>query len=265
MANIKNSHTSPSLSPFSSHTALSMENSNSLATESFSYSWLVDRKQHSLDVLTEIIRPTLPERSCEKDQNFNFDVSLTAFHAALVHADEIFSDGHIMPVYVDRTKVEALRPWTSVPPSPVSSCYVRNPLDGSKKQCCLVERWRRSSKRILQKCFGLMRPLYKTIGCSRKSSRVDDLERKVCEVRSWSNSLQASPRPSSAADWPDFKRISSNGAALKKVRSWAGSPQASPRISPSRASSSWCGDESSIHEAILYCKRSIGNKSIADS
>ncbi|KAH6789256.1 hypothetical protein C2S51_004262 [Perilla frutescens var. frutescens] len=237
-----------------------MENSKPLATESFSYSWLVDRKQQSLDVLTEIIRPTLHE----KDQNFNFDVSLTAFHAALVHADEIFSDGHIRPVYVDRSKVEALKTSSSVPPSPVSSYTMGNTFDTSKKQWCLVERWRRSSKRILQKCFGLMRPLYQTKGCSRKSSRVDDLERKVCEVRSWSNSLQASPRPSSAVDWPDFKKIS-NGAALKKAKSWAASPQASPRISPSRASSAWCGDESSIHEAILYCKRSIGRKSIADS
>ncbi|XP_057780380.1 probable membrane-associated kinase regulator 6 [Salvia miltiorrhiza] len=212
-----------------------MENSKPLATESFSYSWLVDRKQHSLDVLTEIIKPNLPQKSYEKDQNFNFDVSLTAFHAALVHADEIFADGQLMPVYAFKETP------ASVPASPLFSYATRSPFDGAKKESCLVEKWRRSSKRILHKCFGLIRPLYRS---SRKNNRVDDLERKVCEVRSWTNSLQASPRPSSAA-------------SLKKVRSWGASPQASPRLSPSRASSAWCGDESSIHEAILYCKRSI--------
>lgn len=227
-----------------------MENSKPLATESFSYSWLADRKQHSLDVLTEMIKPNLPQKSCEKDQNFNFDVSLTAFHAALVHADEIFADGQLMPVYTfQKTPI-------SVPASPLSSYATRSPFDGGKREPCLVEKWRRSSKRILDKCFGLIRPLYKS---SRKNSRVDDLERKVCEVQSWTSSLQTSPRHSSAAaDWSDSKKISNGAAALKKTRSWGASPQASPRLSPSHASSAWCGDESSIHEAILYCKRSIG-------
>ncbi|XP_047963479.1 probable membrane-associated kinase regulator 6 [Salvia hispanica] len=210
-----------------------MENSKPLATESFSYSWLVDRNQHSLDVLAEMISP---QKSCERDQNFNFDVSLTAFHAALVHADEIFADGKLTPVYTLKKTPDY------APASPLSSYITRSPFDhGCKKQSCLVEKWRRSSKWILHKCFGLIRPLYKS---SMNNSRVDDLERKVCEVRSWTNSLQASPRPSSAS-------------SLKKTRSWAASPQASPRLSPSRASSAWCGDESSIHEAILYCKRSI--------
>lgn len=235
----------PKLSPFSLPT---MESSKPLATESFSYSWLVDRKQHSLDVLTEMIKPSPPRKSNEKDQNFNFDVSLTAFHAALVHADEIFADGHIMPVY-------ALKTPNSVPPSPFSSFAFESRSEGSKKQFCLAERWRRSSRRILHKCFGLIRPLYKSIGSSRKSrSRVDDLERKVFEVQSWTNSPRLS---SSAADLSDFKKVR-NGAALKKTKSWGPSPQSSPRLSPSRPSSAWCGDESSIHEAILYCKRSIG-------
>ncbi|XP_042021216.1 probable membrane-associated kinase regulator 6 [Salvia splendens] len=206
-----------------------MENSKPLATESFSYSWLVDRQQHSLDVLTEI---TTPQKPCEKDQNFNFDVSLTTFHASLVHADEIFADGQLMPVYaLEKTP-------DYVPPSPLPSCQFDH---GGKKQSCLVEKWRRTSKRILHKCFGFIRPLYKS---SRNNSRVDDLERKVCEVERWTNSLQASPRPS-------------YDSALMKARSWVASPQASPRLIPSRASSAWCGDESSIREAILYCKRSI--------
>lgn len=206
-----------------------MENSNPLATESFSYSWLVDKNPHSSD------------KSTEKDQSFDFDVPFTSL--SLVHADEIFSDGHIMPIYVDRS---SLKTASSVPQSPVSQHqYVSN-----KKRRFLLGKWRKSSKRILRKCFGLVKPFYQTIGCSRKSNRVDDLQRKVCEVRSWSNSVETSPRRSAVDDC--------NNYGFKKVKSWSSSSQASPRISPARTSNAWCVDESSIHEAILYCKRSIG-------
>ncbi|KAL0428799.1 UNVERIFIED_CONTAM: U11/U12 small nuclear ribonucleoprotein [Sesamum radiatum] len=177
------------------------------------------------------------------------------------------SDGHIMPVYVHRSSaVRALRTSTSVPPSPVSSYYLESPFLANKNQYCLLGRWRKSSKRIFRKCFGFVKPLCQTIGRSRKSSRVDDLERKVCEIQSWSNSLEASPRPSSAysvVDWSDVKRIGGHvdlHYGLKKAKSWRSSPRASPRISPSRSSSACCDVESSIHEAILYCKRSIGQK-----
>ncbi|KAI3444476.1 hypothetical protein Pfo_001141 [Paulownia fortunei] len=240
-----------------------MENSQPLATESFSYSWLTDRKPHSSDALPENLRTIFPECSSEKEQNFNFDVPFTASPIAIVHADEIFSDGHIRPVYFDRSKVEALKTSTSVPPSPISSYSLGNPIVANKNQYCLLGKWRKSSKIILQKCFGFVKPLCQRIGCSRKSNRVDDLERKVCEVQSWSNSLEASPRPSSAysvVDWSDVKKIGNkvdHYYGLKRVKSWSSSPQTSPRITPSHSSNAWYDVESSIHEAILYCKRSI--------
>ncbi|KAL0464860.1 UNVERIFIED_CONTAM: putative membrane-associated kinase regulator 6 [Sesamum latifolium] len=246
-----------------------MENSQPLATESFSYSWLTDRTPRSSDGVLDNLRLEFLENCCENEPNFNFDVHFTASPTPLVHADEIFSDGHIMPVYVDRSNaVRALRTSTSVPPSPVSSYYMESPFLATKNQYCLLGRWRKSSKRIFRKCFGFVKPLCQSIGRSRKSSRVDDLERKVYEIQSWSNSLEASPRPSSAysvVDWSDVKRIGGNvdlHYGLKKAKSWRSSPRPSPRISPSRSSSACCDVESSIHEAILYCKRSIGPKDI---
>ncbi|KAK4418579.1 putative membrane-associated kinase regulator 6 [Sesamum alatum] len=243
-----------------------MENSQPLATESFSYSWLTDRTPHSSDGVLNNLRLDFLENCSENESNFNFDVHFTPSPTPLVHADEIFSHGHIMPVYVDRSNVvRALKTSTSVPPSPVSSSYyLESPFLANKNQYCLLGRWRKSSKRIFRKCFGFVKPLCRSIGRSRsrKCSRVDDLERKVCEIRSWSNSLEASPRPSSAysvVDWSDVKRIGDNvdlSNGLKKAKSWRSSPRASPRISPSRSSSA-CDAESSIHEAILYCKRSI--------
>ncbi|KAI3449223.1 hypothetical protein Pfo_005888 [Paulownia fortunei] len=240
-----------------------MENSQPLATESFSYSWLIDGKLPSSDGFLNNLRPTFPENSSEKEQSFNFDVPVTTSPTNLVHADEIFSDGHIMPVYVDRSKVEAFKTSTSVPASPISLYPSRSPFVANRNQYYLLGKWRKSSKRILQKCLGFVKPLCKTIGSSRKSNRVDDLERKVFEVQSWSNSLEASPRQSSAysvVEWTDVKKIGNSVdlyPGLEKVKSWRSSPQASPNISPSRSSNVWCDAENSIHEAILYCKRSI--------
>ncbi|XP_075500263.1 uncharacterized protein LOC142538852 [Primulina tabacum] len=214
------------------------DTSRPLATESFSYSWLTHQKpsssHHLLDILTSI--------STEKfEQNFDFDVPATAI-SALVDADEIFSDGHIKPVYATTTT-------NSVPGSPVSSIntLVNKNLD-------FIKKWRNSYRRILHKCFGFLKPLYQTLGSSRKNIRVVDLDRKVSEIQSLSNSLEPSPRKSSNSVM-DFDKSTKMDAqnGLKRAKSWSSSRQVS---SPSQ---SWCDMESSIHEAILYCKRSIEN------
>ncbi|XP_073028671.1 probable membrane-associated kinase regulator 6 [Primulina eburnea] len=246
-----------------------MENSQSLtATESFSYSWLTDRKPSSVDEFLSNFTPRVIERLGEKEENFNFDVPVTAFPVSLVHADEIFSDGHIMPLFVDRSKPQVFKEASlSTPPSPVSSSKSSAPFVVDKNQYYMLGRWRKSSKRIIQKCFGFVKPLFETIGCSRKSNRVDDLERKVNEIQSRGDSLETSPRPSSAysvVEWDDLKQIGKKVDlyhALKRVKSLSSSPQPSPRLSPSNSSNllSMCDVESSIHEAILYCKRSIEN------
>ncbi|PHT35450.1 hypothetical protein CQW23_23150 [Capsicum baccatum] len=98
-----------------------MENSQQpLATESFSYSWLLNRKP-CIDGLTESPRPSYSshddaeeglkfiaylKRFLKEEQNFNFDVHPVS---ESVCADEIFSDGYIMPRYLDRSKIEFFR------------------------------------------------------------------------------------------------------------------------------------------------------------
>ncbi|KZV21866.1 putative membrane-associated kinase regulator 6 [Dorcoceras hygrometricum] len=238
-----------------------MENCESLtATESFSYSWLIDRKPSSGDEFLSNFTP----RMVEGEENFNFDVPVTDFAVSLAHADEIFSDGHIMPLFVDRSKTETFKKTSfSTPPSPVSSSKGAPFVVHDRSQYYyMMGKWRKSSKRILQKCFGFMKPLRKT----RKSSRVDDLERKVSEIQGRGDSLETSPRPSSASSVVEWDHLKIFGKkvdvyyGLKRVKSLSTSPLSSPRLSPSNSSNvlSTCDVESSIHEAILYCKRSIG-------
>ncbi|KAK6142764.1 hypothetical protein DH2020_023112 [Rehmannia glutinosa] len=226
------------------------ENSQPLATESFSYSWLTDKKpssSSSSDIHPNNLRP--------KQHSFNFDVPVITSSLDLVHADEIFSNGHIMPVYIDRSK---FKKTSTSDISPNNHPFVRKRNEYNYS----LGKLRKSSKRILQKCFGFVKPLK---GSSRKSNRVDDLERKVIEVQSLSNSCEASPRPSSAysvVDWADIEKNIAKSFdfyhGLKKVKSGKNSAQASPNISPSCSTTSvWCDAENSIHEAILYCKRSI--------
>jgi hypothetical protein len=84
--------------------------------------------------------------------------------------------------------------------------------------CRFLGRW----KRILPKCFGYVRPLSHRVRDSRISTRVDNVERIAWEVKSQSNSREASP---------------------------------SRRVAYSLDG---CHDsESSIHDAVLHCKRSM--------
>ncbi|CAA3020242.1 Hypothetical predicted protein [Olea europaea subsp. europaea] len=255
-----------------------MENSNPLATESFSYSWLVHNNPSS-DFFLNSLKPS-SGNSIEvgsKEQNFKFDFPVSASPLLLAHADEIFSNGHIMPIYFERSKSESFSTSTSAPGTPISSYSMRSRFEllpeGSQEKkfpgqprstrYFFLRKWRKSSKRVFQKCFGFVRPFYETLACSRKHIRVDDLERKVCEVQSWNNSLQASPRPStaySAVDWADFGETGNKidlYYELKKNKSRKSSPQESPRISSSFSCNVCADNESSINEAILYCKRSI--------
>ncbi|KAL0373755.1 UNVERIFIED_CONTAM: hypothetical protein Sradi_3291200 [Sesamum radiatum] len=241
-----------------------MENSQPLATESFSYSWLT--VTHTKPSPPDNLRPN----------NFNFDVPVSTPSTALVHADEIFSDGQILPVYADRSakNVDATNVTASSP-----ACHVCSNSPSSPPRTSLVDKnkrflyeikWIRSNSptRILHRCLKVVvRQLCKGVGWSRKSSRVDDLERKAFEVRSWrscNNSLdhEASPRSSSANySVVDVKKTGDDACRGSRdvVERWRSSPaQASPSLSPYRSSNAWFDAENSIHEAILYCKRSIG-------
>ncbi|KAL6565978.1 hypothetical protein OROHE_005033 [Orobanche hederae] len=243
------------------------ENSKPLATESFSYSWLTDNKRTFPS--DDNLSPKFSENS-DRVHSFNFDIpivpsssslsSLSLSTYNLVHADEIFSDGRIKPIFVEDSKMGALKTSNSISTPQVSLYSPSSSPRVSKKQYYLLGKWRNSSKKILQKCFEFVRPLCRTLRSSRKSNRVDDLERKVFEVQSWSNS----PRPSSVYlvfEWADIEKIEKKSDLFhefKKAKSGKKSTvQASPNLSPSRSSNVWFDAENSIPEAILYCKRSI--------
>ncbi|KAG6437632.1 hypothetical protein SASPL_102553 [Salvia splendens] len=179
---------------------------NSLATESFSYSWLTD------------IPPPSPNLRQIEDDNFRFVVPTST---DFVNAGDIFSDGQIKPVYAmgKSPRTEA----ASVP---------------GRNRYYILSKWRRSSKKILHKWLWYV---HRRLRCSRKRSRVDDLQRKV---------LEASPRRSSsaysAAEFGDFD-YGDEFYCLKIDKS-------PTSMSPCRSSDV---DDNSITEAILYCKKSI--------
>ncbi|XP_047258571.1 uncharacterized protein LOC124893548 [Capsicum annuum] len=232
-----------------------MENSQQpLATESFSYSWLLNRKP-SIDGLTESPRPSYSSHDnaeeelkfiaylkifLEEEQNFNFDVHPVS---ESVCADEIFSNGYIMPRYLDRSKIESFCeafnnfntnssvPSTSTPPTPISKLS-----NSITSQDDFLEKWRKFPRKILVKWFGFIRPISKRIASSRKSTtKVDELQRKVSEIqscKSTTNTLfQRSPRRMlkfhSVVNWcgNDNNQRSSSSTrrvkSLRKVKNWS--------------------------------------------
>lgn len=228
-----------------------MEPSRPLAVESFSESWLSDaarfsffsgfdeksfgRSPKSTSYATTIgTRKTLANRFNEESHNFDFGINPAASECQpyLVHADELFSDGLIRPIFGNplATQVSNYTRASNISPSlHVSSISLKNGNPNIQISCCwYLGRWRKLvSKRILKKIFGylLVVPFCHKIGGSRKSVKVDDIGLRTMEVRSMNNSPQTSPHRSrvrvySAVDWYD--------------------------------------SESSINDAILHCKKSIG-------
>lgn len=256
-----------------------MDNSQTLATDSFSYSWLIDQKP-SFDGLLESLRPsvdfsseTVPmvhhlNKIFKDDQEFDFNVTPGSRSSlALVDADEIFAEGCIKPIFPNHSRIN-LQPSTSVcatPISPVSSRTLSVSL-AHRFEYHSNRKWTKSSNKVLQRCFSLLRPFCQGFGCSRKSIRVDDLDRKVLEVQSRSNSRQASPdrrTAYSAANLAAMKQTSNTLDVCRRLqnsetKSLSNSIQASPSRSPSHFTHSRPDIESSIHEAILHCKRSFG-------
>lgn len=206
-----------------------METSSPLAIESFSYSWL-SNVETLLDGIDEPLRTSLDSSSeaisKELAQNFNFDIPTSQSSAALLHADELFSDGLIKPEFVDPSKKLDASTSGLITVQPGSSFSSGNVIPVFQGHYRLFSKWRISFKKNFLKCFGYLRPHCHNIGSSwKRSSRVDDIDRREREVKSSSSSPQASPPPSAkysvgVGDWYDI--------------------------------------ENSIYEAILHCKRSIG-------
>lgn len=228
----------------------SMEASQPLSIESFSYSWLVNLKpsleslenscRASLDASDEASfiemdpRMTPSKRFFRNSQDFKFD-----FPAAeqspftLVHADQLFSNGYVMPLFVDPLKMgmEACyeAPDNSTPSRPSSSHApkILAPDDNINPYCSSSRRGRRLSKHIFQKYLDFLRPLLRRLRGNRSTSKAASVDKRVHKV----------------------------------VKNWVYSSEASPRISVAYSVDDWrksCDSESSIYEAVLHCKRSIG-------
>ncbi|KAJ7962481.1 putative Membrane-associated kinase regulator-like protein [Quillaja saponaria] len=215
---------------------MTMEASQPLAVESFSDSWLSnvnsfmdvhdEPSRVSFDSLHEAI---FKESSCmilkfnrypEESQDFDFNVPIPESSCTLVHADEIFSRGVLKPVLANSSRMTT----TISESNPV---LIASSLSLSSDQtvnqvirinCHFLVRWRKLSKQIL-KCF---KHLCCEVSELRKRPKFNDIDRRALEVKSWSSSSKLTRYE--GAD-------SSIGA--------------------------WCEMESSIHEAVLYCKRSI--------
>ncbi|XAR63014.1 hypothetical protein NMG60_11022797 [Bertholletia excelsa] len=223
-----------------------MEASQALAIESFSYSWLTINKCSS-DDLTE---PLDSERLLEEAENFIFDIPIS-ISSSLVHADEIFSCGLILPKYEDQSDSKAFHASNLVLTAP--SCLVSSRTSSPVKivQFNFLRKWQKSSKRIFLKYLKFFRPL---LGRSRRSTGVDDAARKARESANSARSLCEIMKKG-------VRKADKDRGMKRKARSWSSSPQASsPRASPSCSRGDWSID-CSIDEAILYCKRSFGKLS----
>ncbi|KAE8660489.1 Detected protein of unknown function [Hibiscus syriacus] len=158
-----------------------METPQSLAIESFSYSWL------SQDVLPRT-STDIRELGYVTDQNFKFDGTTPA---VFIHADELFTNGFIRPVYVDPLKRERCDAFDSIQTMPPSSPFSSK--TETRVRCSFLRWCGKSTRRMLRYLYGNLRPL---VGFLRKNSRVDDLDRRTQRVRS---SPRASPHQSTTA------------------------------------------------------------------
>ncbi|XVF50916.1 hypothetical protein PTKIN_Ptkin04bG0142100 [Pterospermum kingtungense] len=220
-----------------------METSQPLSIESFSYSWLVNLKP-SLDSLDGPLRasldacdeasfiemdPRMPpsRRFFRNSQDFKFDFPISQTPLALVHADELFSNGYVMPFVVNPLKMEAYEVSDSTPTLPTSSHAPDLDAPASKTNRSSSRRCRRLSKTIFLKYLDFLRPLYRRIRGRKSSSRAESVDARVHQV----------------------------------MKKWVYSTETSPRISVAYSTDEWrrsCDSESSIYEAVLHCKKSIG-------
>ncbi|KAL7183691.1 hypothetical protein ACSBR2_025970 [Camellia fascicularis] len=215
-----------------------METSQPLSIESFSYSWLVNLKPSfetlddtlcaSIDASDEAsfieMDPKLPasRRFFRGSHDFNFAFPISQQSPlTLVHADELISNGFLMPLFVKPLKIEPYDSSDSTPTTPISSHASKNVHSDSKIHRSSLRKCGRLSKQIFQKYLDFfLRPLRRKLQDRRRSCSRNEA------VDNWISSAVTSPRTSVAYSVDDWRRS--------------------------------CDSESSIHEAVLHCKRSIG-------
>ncbi|KAK4745496.1 hypothetical protein SAY87_011808 [Trapa incisa] len=223
---------------------MAMDASQPLTIESFSYSWLMNLKP-SQEGLDSPLRasPDLPDeasfiemdpklpaskrfycRSSSCDFKFDFDFPASPAPLTLVHADELFSGGYVLPLFANPVKIKSYEADFDLKITPSPSSHLGKlctPED--KVQSPSLRRRGRLSKQVFHKYFQIFRPLCQIIRRCKWSSRKED------------SRTQAS-------------------------RNCVHPEDSSPRISSAYSVDNWrmsCDSDISIYEAVLHCKRSI--------
>lgn len=224
------------------HNTTAMETSQPLSIESFSYSWLVNLRPSLLESLESSLRTSLDasdeasfiemdpkkppsKRFFKNSQHSKFDFPISQSPLTLVHADELFSNGYLMPLFAESLQMEEYESSDSNT-SPVSSSHApKSEAPTCPSRCLSLKRCRTLSRRVFQKYLDFLRPL-----CRR--------------LRGHKSSTETAAK---------------RGLSVKNRRYYS---DTSPRISVALSADDWrysCDSESSIYEAVLHCKRSIGN------
>ncbi|GJR10231.1 hypothetical protein Tco_0792883 [Tanacetum coccineum] len=204
-----------------------MEVSKPLSVESFSYTWLTNQTP-CLDSLNGSFKgsfdaadgasfiemdPNLtPSKRFLIHHDFNFDVPTFQSPTTRAHADELISNGILLPS-------KSYGPSSN--PFPISSssatreegCF-RKSRSMSLRKCNSLPR------KIIQKYIEMVRPLW----CRMTRGRSDSS--RVQGVENWERSSSSGPKTRGGC-WVDNRRVS-------------------------------CDSESSIHEAVVHCKKTIG-------
>nr|GMD02281.1 Membrane-associated kinase regulator 6 [Ipomoea batatas] len=212
-----------------------METSQSLSIDSFSYSWLVNLKP-SFESLESSFRASLSDEEAsfiEMDpklspskrffsvpQDFNFDLPISDSPFAIVHADELISNGFLVPLFFKpRRSMEACDASSDSMPTTPSTSVAQNEMVQSSSPP--LRSCRRLSRQFFQKYLDFLRPICQKLQRCRLRPRHRTVNSRM---KNWADfSSATSPRTSSVDNWR---------------RSF--------------------DSESSIHEAVLHCKRTIG-------
>ncbi|XP_020203899.1 probable membrane-associated kinase regulator 6 [Cajanus cajan] len=218
-----------------------METSHPLSIESFSYSWLVNLKpslesldgslRTSLDASDEAsfieMDPRMPpsKRFFRNSQDFKFDFPTSQSPLTLVDADELFSNGYLMPLFVESLKLEAYEASDANPSLPSSSHVPKSVAPNGHSRCPSLKRCRTLSRRIFQKYLNFLRPLCRRLRSGKSGSKPESVVKRTESAKNRGYYSETSPRISVAYSADDWRKS--------------------------------CDSESSIYEAVLHCKRSI--------
>ncbi|KAI3778170.1 hypothetical protein L2E82_07247 [Cichorium intybus] len=229
-----------------------MEASESLSIESFSYSWLVNLKpsfessfRASFDAFDDSNFIEMdPKASASKrflvfHQDFDFD--LPTLQPTCVHADELISNGILVPLFLNPLDIGIYDSVSSsTPVSPVSSAT------HGRSRSLFFRRYPRLPKRVVRKYLNLVRLIWLRMRRGRRDSDSD-------------SSLgigigMSSPGKIEAYSGDNWRR--SCDSEMVNILGFEG--VSSPRISEVDNWRRSCDSESSIYEAVLHCKKTIG-------